>query len=215
MDYNNLPGNSHKEKTGATKQKPRMEKVITGSATARKKTLGQQIKSLFALENKKDIEEYIFTNIFIPAAKKMLDESFSGVIDFLGDAGRALIWGPNAKPRRSSNARVSYTSYSSYYDRNDSSNTKTPPIARIRRGYQIDDIVLPTKMDADNVLESMEVSIEEFGWVTVLDLYDMCGREDLIRETDNDFGWTDISGARAVRDRDGWILDLPRCKALK
>lgn len=214
MDYNNLPSNSNKQKTRTAKQKPRMEKVISGSATARKKTLGQQIKSLFALENKKDIEEYIFTNIFIPAAKKMLDESFSGVINFLGDAGRTLIWGLDAKPRRGSgsNARVSY---SSYYDRDSGKNTRTPPVAQIRRGYQIDDIVLPTKMDADNVLESMEVSIEEFGWVTVLDLYDVCGREDLIRETDNDFGWTDISGARAIRDRDGWILDLPRCKALK
>ena len=53
MDYNNLPGNSHKEKTGTTKQKPRMEKVITGSATARKKTLGQQIKSLFAFRQQR------------------------------------------------------------------------------------------------------------------------------------------------------------------
>lgn len=64
MDYNNLPGNSHKEKTGTTKQKPRMEKVITGSATARKKTLGQQIKSLFALENKKILKS-TFSPIFL------------------------------------------------------------------------------------------------------------------------------------------------------
>lgn len=55
--------------------------------------------------------------------------------------------------------------------------------------------------------------ISQYGVVSVLDLYDLADVS-----TDNyaanKYGWTDISGCKAIRVRDGYILKLPRALPL-
>ena len=60
----------------------------------------------------------------------------------------------------------------------------------------------------------MDAIIDEYDVVSVADLYDLVGITG--RYTDQDYGWTNIHNARAVRCRDGGLtLELPKVKPLK
>mgnify|MGYP006874877087 FL=1 len=48
--------------------------------------------------------------------------------------------------------------------------------------------------------------------VSVADLYDLVGITGKV--TDNNFGWTDLRNASVTRDRDGYLINLPRAIAL-
>jgi hypothetical protein len=62
---------------------------------------------------------------------------------------------------------------------------------------------------AESVREEMCNVIEEYGFVTVADMYDMAGLDQPY--TSNKFGWTSIRSAESIRLRDGgYILKLPR-----
>ena len=55
----------------------------------------------------------------------------------------------------------------------------------------------------------MDELIDTYRAVSVADMYDLAGLS--CDYTDNKYGWTNISGAKPVRVRDGrYMLDLPR-----
>ena len=76
----------------------------------------------------------------------------------------------------------------------------------------IDGIVFESKEEVEEVLESLDEIIEEFGMASVLNLYDLIGVTAPF--TADKYGWTDIRNATAVRVRDGYLLKLPRVMPL-
>lgn len=83
--------------------------------------------------------------------------------------------------------------------------------------YEIDkfDIIEPifaTRRDTEEILNYMGDLIDEYGFATVADLYDLIGASG--NYTDNKYGWTDISNAEIVRVRDGYMIKLPKIRKL-
>ena len=83
--------------------------------------------------------------------------------------------------------------------------------------YTIDkfDIIEPifaTRRDAEEILNYMGDLIDEYGFVTVADFYDLVGVSG--NYTDNKYGWTDISNAEIVRVKDGYMIKLPKIRKL-
>lgn len=83
--------------------------------------------------------------------------------------------------------------------------------------YTIDksDIIEPifaTRRDAEEILNCMGDLIDEYGFVTVDDLYDLVGVSG--NYTDNKYGWTNISNAEIVQVRDGYMIELPKIRKL-
>ena len=76
-----------------------------------------------------------------------------------------------------------------------------------------DDIILESRVDAEDVISRMKEIIETYGFVRVTDLYDLVGITG--DYTDNKYGWTNIRGAEPVRVRDGYMLKLPKAVPLK
>ena len=72
-----------------------------------------------------------------------------------------------------------------------------------------DDIVLATRGDAEAVLDAMNDIINQYGTVSVSDLYDLTNYPN-DNFSMNRYGWTSINGATPVRVRDGYILKLPK-----
>ena len=58
----------------------------------------------------------------------------------------------------------------------------------------------------------MNELLEDYKMVSVADLYDLVGITGKV--TDNNFGWTDLRNASVTRDRDGYLINLPRAIAL-
>jgi hypothetical protein len=82
-----------------------------------------------------------------------------------------------------------------------------------RAQHNLADLVIPTRSEAESVIDRMYDIMSRDGMVTVADLYVLTNvRPDM---TDVKWGWTNLRGARAVgNERRGYMLSLPEPEAL-
>ena len=188
----NYQSNSHKSKRNSVEDKKKVDKIVKGKVKTKKKN---GILSSFINDDLQDIKKYIVEDVLIPTIKKTITDVVKNSIDM-------FFYGEVSRPNRTNSSRISY---SSYYDRD-----REP--RRRRNDLLIDDIVLESRAEAEEVLDRLDEMIEEFGMASVLNLYDLIGVTAPF--TADKYGWTDIRNATAVRVRDGYLLKLPRVMPL-
>ncbi len=189
--------NSHRSKEREEEQR-KQEKVISGNARQRKKSVGSKLGSAIISNDVDSVGNYIFMDVLVPSFKKMISDIVcNGVNMLLGE--------PNRDRSRSNGSRVSYRAY--YDERNDRQSSQ-----RVRPSYSYDDIIFDDRGDAEEVLCRMEELIDRFQVVSVADLFDMAGLS--CNYTDNKYGWTDLRDARVERVHDGYVIRLPRATTL-
>ena len=188
----NYQSNSHKSKRNSIEDKKKVDKIVKGKVKTKKKN---GILSSFINDDLQDIKKYIVEDVLIPTIKKTITDVVKNSIDM-------FFYGEVSRPNRTNSSRISY---SSYYDRD-----REP--RRRRNDLLIDDIVLESRAEAEEVLDRLDEMIEEFGMASVLNLYDLIGVTAPF--TADKYGWTDIRNATAVRVRDGYLLKLPRVMPL-
>lgn len=193
MDTNYAP-NSNKSKDD-TIQKKDIKPVVTVPAKTKKKSTFEKFAGNFISEDAPRVSDYLFKDILIPAAKKLVSDVVTNGIDIIlyGNSGRRTSNGIPA---------TRYTSYNSIYDR------QAQPRAASRPKYNYDEIVLQNRGEAEVVLNELNNIIRKYGQATVADLYDLVGMTGNF--TDNDYGWTDLRYAEILRDRDGYWLKMPK-----
>ena len=188
----NYQSNSKKSKINTVEDKNKVDKIVKGKVKTKKKN---GILSSFINDDLQDIKKYIVEDVLIPTIKKTITDVVKNSIDM-------FFYGEVSRSNRSNSSRISY---SSYYDRD------REPRSR-RNSLLIDDIVLESRAEAEEVLDRLDEMIEEFGMASVLNLYDLIGVTAPF--TADKYGWTDIRNATAVRVRDGYLLKLPRVMPL-
>lgn len=175
-----------------------IEKVeMTGSVKTKKKGEIRKFADIFVAEDISTVRQYIVMDVLVPAAKKAISDIVTNGIDMIlyGEAGRSQ--------RRSGGSKINY---GGYFDR--PSEPKRAGSAN-RRGFDYDEIIFDSRGDAERVLDEMDAVIEKYGSISVADLYDMADVSNT-NHTSNKYGWTDIHTAKAVRVRDGYVLNLPK-----
>lgn len=195
----NYKPNSNKykeEQKQATNERQKLDKVISGTAKAKKKSAARKFTDVFVAEDASNVKSYIVSDVLIPAAKKLISDIVRDGIDML------LYGGTGHRSDKSRSSRVDYVSYSKNSDR------RSYTTSRTRTGYNYDDVVLDTRGEAEDVLTRMDELIDMYGVVSVADLYDLVGISG--NYTDNKYGWTNIRNAEPVRVRDGYMLKLPK-----
>lgn len=191
--------NSHlsreKQKSNPPDRK-KVEKIVRGKVKAKKKNEVRKLADVFISEDAANVKSYILMDVLIPAIKKAVSDIVTNGIDMIlyGETGHSK--------KRSLSSTVSYSKYYDEPKRHDYSNT------RARSGYNYDDIVLETRSEAEEVLDRMSELIEQYGMVSVADLYDLVGISG--NYTDNKYGWTNIRNAEPIRVKDGYLLKLPK-----
>ena len=103
--------------------------------------------------------------------------------------------------------RSGHTNYNRISDRRDTRSARYET-----QSHSYDDIFLETRGEAEAVLTRMDELIDEYGTVSVSDLYDLVGVTGSF--TDCKYGWTDLRSASVSRTRDGYMLKLPRAMPL-
>lgn len=174
-------------------EKKKLEKVIKGSATTKKKNA---LADVFIAEDVSKVKSYILKDRMVPIAKKLIVE----IVEM-------FLWGSTDTGRKShsSSPKISYTNY---YDRRDDR-----PSVSTRSVYSYEDVIIEDRGDAEYVLTMLEEAIETYGMASVGDLYDLVGITG--NYTDNKYGWTDLHDARIKPTRGGFTFDLPRVRPLK
>lgn len=188
--------NSNKAKA---EERKKVEKVVKSSTKVKKKSEFRKLADAFIQEDAKTVGEYAFRDILVPAVKKTFADLVNNSLDM-------FLWG---KGRGRDGSRRSGTiSYRSYYQQ--AGDSRREP--ERRRPYEIDEVVIATREEAEDVLDKMDELIVDYGTVSIADFYDLVGVTG--KSTDNRYGWGDLKTAEIVRDRDGYIIKLPKATVL-
>ena len=185
----------YKEQQKALTSDKKIEKVVKGTVKTRKRNGVTKLKDVFVNEDAKNVKSYIFSDVLVPAIKKLL-------YDIVNDGASMLLFGNTSAGRKKTIG--SNVSYRQFYD------TKVEdrrPVSSSRFDYE--DLIFESRGEAEAALSKMDEVIDVYGTVSVADLYDMC---DLTAPyTSNRYGWSNIQTAEVARLRDGgYVLKLPR-----
>lgn len=192
----NYPSNSHKAREEVAEKK--VEKVVSGKTSTKKKSGMRKLSDTFLSEDVSNVKSYIFSEVLLPAAKKL-------VSDIVTNGTNMLLYG-EIKNKKGNSSKVSY---SRYYD--DRSRDYRSPV--VRNNFDYDEIIFETRGDAEAVLDAMYDILNQYKVVSVAELYDLASIT-THNYTCNNYGWVDLRGSSVVRVRDGYILKLPRALAI-
>lgn len=177
--------------TSLTERK--VEKVVQGTAQIKKKNgFGKLISSMMN-EQVDDVKTYFLSEILLPAAKDLLSSVGHDFINLLFGKGRRS---------SGSSSGLSYWKPSKESDRSYIRRSTSSSV------IDYDDISFDNRGDAEEIIFRMGEAVERYGYVTLSELYEMAGIT--CPHTYNNYGWTNVKNARVRRDRDGWIIDLPK-----
>lgn len=206
MEIQDYTPNSNKykqEQAEKKKEEKKLTAVVSAGAKTKKKSEMAKLSDIFISEDIHNVKSYVFLDVLVPAIKKAISDIVTNGIDMIlyGESGR--------RDRKHSGA--SKVSYGSYY-RSDRDRDRREPV-RARSGFDFDDIIFDNRGDAESVLTAMEDVIDQYGVVSVGDLYDLADVS-TNNYAINKYGWTDLRSAEVVRTRDGYMIKLPRALPL-
>lgn len=188
--------NSHKSKEVAKQHA--IEKVVSGRVRVKKQRKGNLEKAveIFTGQDLNSVKEHLIKDVLFPNMLKMLYDTITNGAD-------TIIYG--GKNKRSDGTRVSY--WRSYDSGSGSNNEKQTYSGR--GIYSFENLLFEKKQDAEAVLDSMQEIIDQFGVVSVADLYDLADVT-IDNTTASNYGWKSIASAKSVATPDGWILSLSK-----
>ncbi len=196
--------------TAIEKREP-VKPIIKGKVK-KKSSIFRSVKDEFISEDADTMGSYLLNDILFPALRDLINDICHGAIDAaFGGGGRSY--------RSRSNRGYgggSYISYNRYYDDRDRRRRDRDDerYESKRRNRDFEDFVFQYREDAEDVLDRMCDYLERFGDVPVSYFYDLCGETVPGDFTSDDWGWTNLSGARVRNVRKGYIIDLPRVKQI-
>jgi hypothetical protein len=212
-----FPSNAHQAKDAKKEEPKKVEKVIQGEARTRKRPMHKRIVETFVGGNPKNVSEFVLFEVLIPAARDLVVDTFQSGIErtFYGEVRSTRRPRGMGAPGGYSVGHVDYRSRSGSGLAGSRQDPRDRPSAQRRaKAHDFREIILPTRAEADEVIDRLFALISQYEVATVADLYDLCGFTSSF--TDVNFGWTDIRGAGATRIRNGeYLLNLPQPESLK
>lgn len=208
METHNYTPNSHKYREEQKRAKERAAEkkvvpVVSGKVKTKKKSEIHKFTDIFVVEDVNVVKDYVFNDVIIPMTKDIVWSVFTNTLDM-------FLFGGSGRGDRRSNGG-SKVSYKKFYD--DRRDDRFANSSRVRDRFDFDDLVFSNRPDAQNVLDEMYNLIEQFGVVSVADMYDLA--QHTAPYTANNYGWTSIRSAEVVRLRNGdYIIKLPKCVAI-
>lgn len=201
---------------GPKAEERKIERIIEGEVTRRKKPFGRKLRELFVGDGR-SVRDMILEDIIVPGFRDVAFDAFQTGLEgvfYRGDhrptrrpSQRGGFGGGNVRYDRISNGGSSRRRFEDPRDRRDMS-------PRGRANHDFDEVLLDSKAEADEVLTQLFDYLEMYDAVSVADLYQLVG----ITSTPIDFkwGWTDLRGSGVTRIRGGQhLLDLPTPEPLR
>ena len=217
MNPSDYPSNSNRAKAAKAQPAPapqekRVRKVVTSPVTIKEKTKAQKFLGNFIAKDAADIKEYLVQEVLIPTVKDTIWAAITNTVEM-------TLWGGTGRARRSGTSNLgsrvrNFTDYCTISSRDSRPSDRYDDEPRSRNSFDPEDIVFRTVTDAEAVLDQMAACIEQWGKVSVNDLYDMVDRTPP-SHTATRYGWTYLdAGCKPVHVRDGYILRLPKARPL-
>lgn len=200
-----FPSNSKK-----SKEKQKIEPVVTGKVVQRKPSLGKRLRETLVSGDTGSVGNYILFEVLIPAMKDV-------VADMVSQGIERVMYGEARSRSRRTGQQPGHVTY------NRPVQTQLPwsparpdprPVItrRGRADHNFNDIVIATRGEAVEVIDRMGELLQRYNQVTVSDLYELTGITASF--VDEKYGWLDLTTANVQRVSGGYLLDLPRPEPL-
>lgn len=184
------------------KEANKSKKVIKDSAIIKKKPLSERFVNAFLAEDLENVFDYVWDGVIIPKLKdfvfELIDSTANGILYGTGSV--------NKKSRRVNGG----TNYNSIYNTNYSYGNNTIDDFGGSRKLNYNNIYLKNRDDANDVLEDLRAAIEQFGMVSIYELFDRIGKTAESDYTYQNYGWKDLRNAGVRYTRNGYLLELPK-----
>jgi len=224
QEEDDFPANSHKqakdytakpEKVQAPGVEPKkIEKVVEGTVLRRKKPWTRRFLDSFVGGDMQTVRSYIVMEVLLPAAKDTVADVFSqGIERMLYGEARSTSRRTGHRPGQGVGpGYVNYSRYTPNPVRPGRRDELRSPTHRARATHDFDEIILATRVEAEEVIDRLFDLVSRYEQATVADLYELVGVTG--NYTDDKWGWTDLRGAGVTRVRNGYLLDLQRPEPL-
>jgi hypothetical protein len=204
-----FPSNSRRPTRPQREEKPKkIEKVVVSDVVRRKKPLGKRLSETLVGGDARGVWGYIAFEVIVPAFKDTFTDAVSQGVE------RLVFGEARSSSRRTGHRPGGYVNYQSRYSpgggRRDEPRQQMS--RRARANHDFDEIILATRVEAEEVIDRLFDVVSRYETATVADLYEMVGVTG--NYTDDKWGWTDLRGASVQRVRNGYLLDLPRPEPL-
>lgn len=191
----NYQGNSHRDKEEKAPKKD-IKPIVESGAIQRKKPLGRRFSEVFMGDDARNVGNYLFFDVAVPAAK-------SFIMDMVSQGIERALYG-DSRPRSSSRERSGgYTNYNKISKRDD----RREISRRARSTHDFREIIIENRGEAEGVLDALSDLIRQYDVATVADLYELVNISGSF--TDDKWGWTEMRNASIRRVREGYLLVLP------
>ena len=204
-----FPTNSHEAQDSDVEPKKKVEKVIEGKVIRKKQPLSRKFTEMFIGGDSRTVGSYLWYDVFLPATKDT-------IADLMTQGVERMLFGEvkstSRRPRNrggSSYGPVNYTRYSSStppWERKRDDSRR--PNRKERSAPSLDDIILDTRTEAEEVIERLYDLISSYDMATVADFYELIGEQSTY--VDQKWGWTELRRPDIIRRHDGYRLKLPR-----
>jgi hypothetical protein len=186
---------------------PRVSSVVSAGVTQKQPSLGRRFKESFVGgETVGSVGDYVMFEVVVPTFKALVVEMFQTSVErfFYGEV---VSRGP-----RSRRGPVDYSSRSATRvarpDPRDRKPSRETPASDAAQDYR--DLEFESRADAELVVDRMVELVQDYGAVSVSNLYDLAGVTVRPNFQDNSWGWTDLVGV-AIKGTPtrGYFIDLP------
>lgn len=203
-DKSKYPSNSKLPKEGDLKpvtslDQPEQKVKKVPRARVIKKKPG--FSEVFFGDDASTVGSYILWDVLIPAVK-------SAISDMVTTGIEMLLFGESRSQNIRRDRSKSHISYTNYYQRDPRDKRPDRMERRNKARHRFDDIIFPTRAEAEECLSSLADLVDTYEQASVADFYDIVGIDGDF--SDNKYGWESLGAAEAKRVRDGYILVLPR-----
>lgn len=202
-----FPSNSRIPKQKPVEEPPakKVEKVVDGGVIRRKKPWQKRWAENISSSGR-NAGVFVLYQVLLPAVKDMLADSATQGIE-------QMLFRESRSAHRRSRGRGPDNNFTNYnrtrYNQNRRPDDREPRRGRASRSsYDLDEIILDTRVEAEDVIEKLFELLSKYEVATVADLYDLVGEPGNF--TDHKWGWTDLRGSGVTWVNSGYLLDLPR-----
>lgn len=197
VDY---PGNSHRAKEaekaqGAERAEPQRKPPKATGKIASPSPLKKALNAL-VVKDIKDVLAYVATDVLLPQLKKAIMDAVNGGVSMMLNGEEPQAGGKTVP--------ASKVSYREYYDRSPSG-----AVARKPAAFELDNVVVGTRREAEDVLDELNAGIEEYGVVSVAEYYDLVGITTSNYMYD-EYGWRSLATASVCRCQEGFLIKMPK-----
>ena len=180
-------------------------KVIAGTVETSTK---KKIRNSIIAKDGQTVKEYAIFDVLIPSIKRLFYDFSNKILSMIlfGDGrGSGSPSGPYDYSRQYQ--KVSFGGINNYQ-------TSPAPSGRpTYSGFEYDNFIFESRGDVEKVIDQLTDCIEQYGQVSVADLYDAIGKT--APYTAENYGWISMAGAKAGISSEGFRIVLPPVKPLK